>query len=124
MKITLPVIVKDELKNGVHEFETKEVAFECDFSLGCQMRWEARFPENAKNETIADYVARISQNQKADLAHIISMLKAVYCFFDVDETFAEFVKRFSASNAEYRKNLIDGINSAMQIFIDEATEKN
>ena len=48
MKITLPIVTKDELgKDGKRIFVYEERAMEADFSLGMQLRWEAKFPELA-----------------------------------------------------------------------------
>ncbi|MDE7440239.1 MAG: hypothetical protein K2N23_07015, partial [Clostridia bacterium] len=63
MKVKLPVVTKNEIVDGKHVFETDEREFEMDMSLGCQMRWEAKFPELAANETFIDYSARLKELQ-------------------------------------------------------------
>jgi len=124
MKVTLPIVTKDEIINKKRVTEYGEKAFNFDVSLGCQKRWEAKFPDNAEREGIVDYVERLKDEKRTSMPVIISKLKAIYCFFDTDMSFMAFLQMFDFTNAEYTKNLINKINELFEVVFDGASEKN
>lgn len=124
MKVKLPVVVKNEIVDKKHVFETAEKEFEVDMSLACQMRWEAKFPELAKNETVIDYATRTSKIQSQNAAVILSKLKFLYCLFDTEMSFIQFVKMFDFANEKYVKGLLDQIEEIFRIVLDSSAEKN
>ena len=126
MKVSLPVVVKNEYdaKTKTHFFETQEREFDFDFSLCCQMKWEAKFPELAKRETIVDYTSRISK-LPASVATLFSKMKAVYCFIGGEHlSFEGFVRLFDFTRKDYVRTLTERLSEVLALFEDEATEKN
>jgi len=124
MKITLPIKTKDEIKDGKRILVYGEKDFELDMSLAAQMRWEAKFPELAKQEDIANYIMRVNEVKDTSTAVIISKLKAMYCFFEIDIGFVEFLKWFDLSNKEYIDKLTKRLSEIFEAIKGEASEKN
>lgn len=124
MKVKLPVVAKCEIKDGKLIAERMEREFEIDMSLGCQMRWETKFPELAEKETFVDYAARLKGDKSVNSAIILSKMKAIYCFFDTDLSFVQFIKMFDFTTAENTKDLIDRINEIFEIVLNSSAEKN
>lgn len=124
MKVQLPIITKNEIVNKQHVFETEEKDFEVDMSLACQMRWETRFPEMAKSETVIDYGQRTAKMQSTNAAVILSKLKFLYCLFDTEMSFIQFVKMFDFTSDKYVKTLIARIEEIFRIVFDSSSEKN
>ncbi len=126
MKFYLPVITKNEFDTTTktHSFETQERAFDFDCSLGCQMKWEAKFPAQAEKESIVDYVNRVSQLPNS-VSALLSKMKAVYCFIDGEAlSFEEFVKLFDFTRREYVHALAERFKAIFDLFESEAAEKN
>lgn len=123
MKITLPIVTKDELVDGKRVFEFENRAMEADFSLGMQMRWEARFPEIASKCSIVEYAERV-KNAPNDLASVVSKIKCVYCFLDTDMPFVKFIALFDFSRKEYVEKLLRAISDAIKVMQEGAAEKN
>jgi len=97
MKVILTVKTKDEIKNGKRVIEYADKEFELDLSLNCQMRWEKHFPAQAEKEDILLYTERIRDLLKRDSLSaplIVSMFKAIYCYFDTAMKFQEFLAMF------------------------------
>jgi hypothetical protein len=127
MKVTLPIITKNEIVDGKHIKEYAEKAFNLDMSLACQMRWEAAFPEMAKKENLVDYSKRIRDLDEFSLPVIISKMKTMYCYFDTETvplTFMQFLKMFDFTYEEYVKKLTDRIKEIFNIIFESASEKN
>mgnify|MGYP000986545756 CR=1 FL=1 len=131
MKITLPVKSKDEIKDGKRILVYGEKEFELDMSLNCQMRWESKFPEQAAKEDLISYTQRIHTllETKKDLnkltaPFIISMFKTIYCYFDTDLTFMQFLKLFDFSSVEHTEQLINKMKEVFDVVSSEASEKN
>lgn len=122
MKINLPVVTRDEIVDKKRVTEYGEKTFKLDPSLNCQMRWERCFP-NAE-EDLTSYAERIKNIKENSVAVIISKMKTLYCFFDTELSFTEFLQLFDFSNAEYIKKLTDRITEVFQIVFDGASEKN
>lgn len=127
MKVILTVKTKDEIKNGKRIIEYTDKEFELDLSLNCQMRWEKHFPAQAEKEDIILYTERVRAGLKKDSLSaplIISMFKAIYCYFDTDMKFQEFLAMFDFSNATYVEKLVGQLKEVFEIVEAEAVEKN
>jgi len=124
MKIKLPVVTKNEIADGKRVFETAEREFEMDMSLGCQMRWEAKFPELAAKETFVDYANRTKTLESKNPAVILSKMKAVYCFFETELSFAQFLKMFDFSKPDFTDALIKRLNEVFELVLNSSAEKN
>lgn len=124
MKIKMPFIKRDELVDGKRVIETEEKAIDVDNTMMAQMRWEAKFPEMAKRENIVDYAMRIKDLKSEELPVIISKLKVLFCFLDIEETFLQFLKLFDFSRKDYVDKLIACLKTAFEQIFAEAAEKN
>lgn len=130
MNVILTVKTKDEIKYGKRVVEFADKVFVLDFSLNAQMRWEKRFPEQAKNEELVLYAERMEKaemhlkNGAVSLATLTAKMKVLYCYFDTDLTFIEFVALFDLSKKEYANKIIEQIKLAFEIITNEAVEKN
>lgn len=131
MKITLPIKTKDEIKDGKRILVYGEKEFELDMSLNCQMRWESKFPEQAEKEDLISYTQRIhtvletqKNLNKLTAPFMISMFKTIYCYFDTDLSFVQFLKLFDFSSLEYTGQLINKIKEVFEVISSEASEKN
>lgn len=124
MKVKLPVVIKNEIVDKKHVFETEEKEFDVDMSLACQMRWETKFPELAEKETVIDYATRTSNLKSQNAAVILSKLKFLYCLFDTEMSFIQFVKMFDFANEKYVKGLLERIQEIFSLVMDSSSEKN
>lgn len=124
MKVKLPVVTKSEIKDGQLIVDRAELEFEMDMSLGCQMRWEAKFPELAAKETFIDYAMRLKEIKSVNSAIILAKMKAAYCFFDTDLSFLQFIKMFDFVTMEYTKELVERIDKIFEIVLNSSSEKN
>ena len=124
MKIKLPIIVKKEIVDGKLDLKTEEREFEIDTSLACQMRWEAHFPEMAKRETFVDYATRIGAVKSKGVAEILAEMKAIYCLFETEMSFTQFVKLFDISKKDYVENLVTRLKEALDVLLETSAEKN
>lgn len=124
MKIKMPFIKRDELIDGKRVIEDEERAVDVDNTMMAQMRWEAKFPEMAKRENIVDYAARIRMVEGEEPPVIISKLKVLYCFLDIEESFVQFIKLFDFSRKDYVDKLINCLKTAFEEIFAEAAEKN
>lgn len=125
IKTKLPTVEKtiDETTNSLVVRE-KEIDVYIDTSLFAEQRWETYFPHNAKNETLFAYVERIQSSGKtADRAHVLSNLKAIYCFMEGDEIsdFKSFLQLFDLADGEYVNRLIDKIKFVFEIALNTST---
>ena len=93
MKVTLHTQTK-EIKDGKLIKIPGEFIADLDTTLVSQMRFESKFPEMAAREDLISYAQRIMAVKELTVSKIISELKIVYCFFDTDKTFIEFLKMF------------------------------
>lgn len=124
MKVKLPIVTKNEISGGKRIFETAEREFEMDLSLGCQMRWETKFPELAAKETIVDYAARTKELKSTNAAIVLSKMKLLYCFFETDLSFVQFIKMFDFSQLAYTELLVSRINEILELVLNSSAEKN
>lgn len=123
MKVELHTQTK-EIKNG--KLVKKQGTFEADLdmSLASQIRYEVKFPELAQREDLYSYSKRISDIKELSAAVIISKMKMLYCWFDTDVSFVDFLKMFDLTDEEYVKKLTNEIKTAFDLIMDGSAEKN
>ena len=123
MKVELHTQTK-EIKNG--KLVKKQGVFDADLdmSLASQIRYEAKFPELAQREDLYSYSKRISEIKELSAAVIISKMKMLYCWFDTDVSFVDFLKMFDLTDEEYVKRLTNEIKTAFDLIVDGSAEKN
>ena len=123
MKIKLPIQTK-EIVNGELVKKQSEKVFDLDTSLASQIRFETRFPELAQKEDLDGYSKRICKVEELSVAVIISKMKMLYCYFDTEISFIDFLKLFDLSDLEYVKKLTSEIKQAFELIFDGSAEKN
>ena len=94
-----------------------------DTSLFAEQRWEANFPHNAKNETLFAYIERMRDEGKIDTVHVLSHLKALYCFLEGDDIadFKSFCQLFNTVDGKRLAQLVEKIKVVFEIILDSAT---
>lgn len=117
----LPIIDKqiDEKNNKILTSE-RDIDVTIDTSLFAEERWEANFPLNAKKETLFAYIERVKNaGLIEDKAHILSNLKAVYCFMEGKDIadFKSFCQLFDLADEKYISKLIDKIKYVFDIVL-------
>lgn len=131
-KLMVPLRIKtqDEIINGKRMTSFSDKNFELDVTLNAQMRWEQKFPAQAEKEELTIYAQRI---EKAGVelsgggissAALISKMKVLYCYFNFDFSFSDFLAMFDFTLPEYAKTLIEQIKNAFEIINEAASEKN
>ena len=123
MKIELPIQKKEIIENEIKVEKSKKI-FDLDMSLAGQLRYEAKFPELADKEDLVSYSQRVSSIDSLTVPVIISNMKALYCWFDTDITFVEFLKMFDFSDKEYVDELSKKIKEVFEIVFNGSSEKN
>lgn len=123
MKITLHTQSK-ELKNGKIEKIKGTFTADLDMSLASQIRFEAKFPELAKNEDLIGYAKRLKETKELSTPIILSNMKILYCWFDTDLSFIDFLKLFDLTDLDYIKNLTNEIKEIFGLVLDSSAEKN
>lgn len=124
MKIKLPIQTK-EIVNGELVKKQSEKVFEIDTSLASQIRFEAKFPSLAEKEDLDGYSKRICKVEELSVAVIISKMKMLYCWFDTDLCFIDFLKLFDLTDTDYTVNkLTKAIKEAFELIFDGSAEKN
>ena len=123
MKIKLPIQTK-EIVNGELVKKQSEKVFDLDTSLASQIRFETRFPELAQKEDLDGYSKRICKVEELSVAVIISKMKMLYCYFDTEISFIDFLKLFDLSDLEYVKKITSEIKQAFELIFDGSAEKN
>ena len=123
MKVTLNTQTK-EIKNGKIEKIKGTFTADLDMSLASQIRFEAKFPELAKNEDLIGYAQRLKDTKELNAAIILSNMKVLYCWFDTDLTFIEFLKLFDLSDVDYIKQLTSEIKTVFDLILNGSAEKN
>lgn len=129
IKTTLPAFVTtfdDKSKSLVTT--DKEIVVEIDTSLFAEQRWEANFPHNAKSETLFAYIERMRDEGKIDAAHVLSHLKALYCFLEGDDIadFKSFCQLFNTIDSNRLARLVEKIKDVFEIILNSsaASSKN
>ena len=123
MKVTLNTQTK-EIKNGKLEKIKGTFTADLDMSLASQIRFEAKFPELAKNEDLLGYAQRLKDINELSTAVIISNMKVLYCWFDTDLTFIDFLKLFDLTDIDYIKQLTEEIKTIFDLILNSSAEKN
>ena len=123
MRITLPVQSK-EIKEGKVVTTESEQEFELDMSLNAQIRFETKFPTLASREDIFGYSQRIFEIKGQSAELFISKLKLIYCWFDTEMDFKDFLRLFDLTDEKYVKKLVTALNTTFEIIADSSAEKN
>lgn len=124
IKTKLPLLEKEIDGDGKLVINKSEIEIGIDTSLFAEERWESNFPAQARTETLFAYVERIGKAGLADnKAHILSNLKALYCFIDSDKLpdYKSFLKLFDLADGEYLAALTDKIKYVFEIALQGAT---
>ena len=125
LKTTLPIVEKaiDKLVATKKSIDVK-----IDTSIFAEERWESNFPQNASRETLFAYVERIKTDGLNDKAHILSNLKALYCFIEGDAIpdFKSFCQMFDIADGEYLNELTSKMRVVFDIALNGSavTQKN
>ena len=125
IRTKLPVIrktINEETMQLVVEEHEIDVCI--DTSLYAEQRWEMHFPHNARSETLFAYVERIQNSGKVvDRAHILSNLKAIYCFMEGESIadFKSFLQLFDLADGDYVNKLIGKIKFVFEIALSTST---
>ena len=124
IKTTLPTF-ETSLDEKTKKLVTvdKEIVATIDTSLFAEQRWEANFPHNAKNETLFAYIERMRDEGKIDTVHVLSHLKALYCFLEGDDIadFKSFCQLFNTVDGKRLAQLVEKIKVVFEIILDSAT---
>lgn len=123
MKVKLPVQTK-EIVNGELAKKESEKTFDIDTSLASQIRFETKFPKLAEREDLFGYSKRICGIDDLTAPVIISKMKMLYCWFDTELDFIEFLKLFDLSDEAYVRKLTDAIKVAFELIFSGSAEKN
>lgn len=123
MRVTLNTQTK-EIKNGKLEKIKGTFTADLDMSLASQIRFEAKFPELAKNEDLLGYAQRLKDIKELSTAVILSNMKILYCWFDTELTFIEFLKLFDLTDLDYIKQLTGEIKTIFELVLNSSAEKN
>ena len=127
IKTTLPIVEK-AIENDKLVATKKSIDVKIDTSIFAEERWESNFPQNASRETLFAYVERIKTDGLNDKAHILSNLKALYCFIEGDAIpdFKSFCQMFDIADGEYLNELTNKMRVMFDIALNGSavTQKN
>lgn len=123
MKVELHTQTK-EIKDGKLEKKQGLFTADLDMSLASQIRFEAKFPDLAQREDLYNYSKRISEIKEISAPVLISKMKMLYCWFDTDISFVDFLKLFDLTDEEYVKRLTGEIKTVFDLVMDGSAEKN
>ena len=127
IKTTLPIVEK-AIENDKLVATKKSIDVKIDTSIFAEERWESNFPQNASRETLFAYVERIKTVGLNDKAHILSNLKALYCFIEGDAIpdFKSFCQMFDIADGEYLNELTSKMRVVFDIALNGSavTQKN
>lgn len=127
IRTTLPIVEK-AIENDKLVATKKSIDVKIDTSIFAEERWESNFPQNASRETLFAYVERIKTDGLNDKAHILSNLKALYCFIEGDAIpdFKSFCQMFDIADGEYLNELTNKMRVVFDIALNgsAATQKN
>lgn len=123
MKVELHTQTK-EIKNGKLEKKQGTFVADLDMSLASQIRFEAKFPDLAKREDLYSYSKRICDIEEMSAPVFVSKMKMLYCWFDTDIGFVDFLKMFDLTDSEYLKRLTDEMTTVFNLVLDGSAEKN
>ena len=123
MKIKLPIQTKEIINGQLIKKESEKIV-EVDTSLASQIRFESKFPDLAQKEDLEGYSKRICAIEQLSAPVIISKMKMLYCWFDTDITFIDFLKLFDLTDIEYINKMTNAIKEAFEIIFSASAEKN
>ena len=127
IKTTLPIVEK-AIENDKLVTAKKTIDVKIDTSIFAEERWKSNFPQNARRETLFAYVERIKTDGLNDKAHILSNLKALYCFIEGDAIpdFKSFCQMFDIADGEYLNELTNKMRVVFDIALNGSavTQKN
>ena len=123
MKIKLTIQTK-EIIDGKLVVMASEKELVLDPSFLAQQRFEAKFPKLAEQEDLEGYSKRICAVKELSLPIIISKMKLLYCWFDTEMSFEDFLRLFDLTDVEYIKKLVNVFNEAFEIIFNASAEKN
>ena len=124
MKIKLPIQTK-EIADGELVKKQGEKVFDLDTSLASQIRFETKFPKMAEREDLFSYSKRICEVEDLTAPIIISKMKMLYCWFDTELEFIDFLKLFDLTDTDYTINkLTKAMKEAFEIIFNTSAEKN
>lgn len=123
MKVELHTQTK-EIKDGKLEKKQGLFVADIDMSLASQIRFEAKFPDLAQREDLYNYSKRISEIKELSAPVIISKMKMLYCWFDTEISFVDFLKLFDLTDEEYVKRLTNEIKTIFDLIANGSAEKN
>lgn len=127
IRTTLPIVEK-AIENDKLVATKKSIDVKIDTSIFAEERWESNFPQNASRETLFAYVERIKTDGLNDKAHILSNLKALYCFIEGDDIpdFKSFCQMFDIADGEYLNELTNKMRVVFDIALNGSavTQKN
>ena len=123
MKVELHTQTK-EIKNGKLEKKQGTFVADLDMSLASQIRFESKFPDLAQREDLYNYSKRISEVKEMSAPVLISKMKMLYCWFDTDVSFVDFLKLFDLTDKEYVEKLTGEIKTVFDLVMDGSAEKN
>ena len=127
IRTTLPIVEK-AIENDKLVATKKSIDIKIDTSIFAEERWESNFPQNASRETLFAYVERIKTDGLNDKAHILSNLKALYCFIEGDAIpdFKSFCQMFDIADGEYPNELTNKMRVVFDIALNGSavTQKN
>lgn len=95
-----------------------------DMSMAAEMRFETNFPQLAEREDLFNYSKRINEIEVLSTGVIISKMKLLYCWFDTEISFIEFLKMFDLSDREYIEKLTSALQNAFEVILESSCEKN
>lgn len=123
MKFTIP-IQRKIYKNGNTKKEKKYMDIDIDVTLASQIRFETKFPELAKNEDLYSYSQRIQNIKEISIGKILSQLKLLYCWIDIELEFIDFLKLFDMTDIDYVNELTNSLKNAFEVIFNSSAEKN
>ncbi|MCX4363659.1 MAG: hypothetical protein OSJ74_09815 [Clostridia bacterium] len=122
LKTTLPIQSKKLDSENNLKIIKEDITVDIDTSIFAEQRWETNFPANATRETLFAYIERIDKEKLIDTAHILTNLKALFCFLEADaiSDFKSFCQLFDLADEEYLKQLIDKIKYVVNIVLNSS----
>lgn len=123
MRTKLPIQTKEIIDGKLIKHKYEKV-FEIDTSLASQIRFESKFPKLAEREDLFSYSKRLCEIKEITAPIIISKMKMLYCWFDTDIEFIDFLKLFDLTDKKYINELTDALKTAFELIFTSSSEKN
>ena len=120
----LPIIKKSiDEKTNTLSIQESTIDVGVDTSIFAEERWEANFPANAKKETLFAYIERVKNAGLIESkAHILSNLKALYCFLEGKDIadFKSFCQLFDLADSAYLNKLVDTMKNVFALVLNSS----